>query len=414
MKRIIPIIALCIVASGLGAAETAPAGSGASVDEIRVIGLKRTRRSVVDGLLERYIGQEADDALPRRITATLLDTGIFEDIEVREIDTEAEKTTIEVTLKEKWTILPIPMFSSDSDGMTAGIAVIDMNAFGMTDKLFTQATIMPSGWSASAAYIDAPNEGRGLKKSISMGYQKERTEQVDIEDDAFRRYDASNADFTLGFGLPLGEAPASFDFGAAFRERGVDRESDDGLDVPDAGRVVSGSAGLEYRTSSWNGAFLSETSAAAVAQYAYGIEGDSFYALRFRAVFERPLTTGLRVVSRASAVWAPEAPPVFESDRSAASVAILPKHFSAPSMAGGSLGFEARLAAFKFGTLSGLANYQGAVVADGDGETETAHGPAAGIRLYLAKVAVPAMDLSFAYNVPTGLYQVVFGIGMRM
>lgn len=410
----IAVFAFCCIASALWSAESASAEGKPTVAAIKVVGLKRTRQSVVDGLLERYIGQEATDALPRRITATLLDTGIFEDIVVREIDADDEKTTMEVSLTEKWTILPLPMFASDSDGITAGVAVMDMNAFGMTDKLFAQGTLMPTGWSASAAYIDAPDSGRGPRKTFSMGYLKERTDQTDADDETVRRYLANNADLAAALGLPLGDAPASADFGAAFRERGAERGDDDFRAVPDPGRTISLSAGLSYRTSSWNGAFLSETSAAASAQYSYGLVGDSFYAFRLRAVFERPATAGIRLVSRASAVWAPEAPAVFESDRSAASVAILPKHFSAPSLAGGSLGFEARLAAFGFGTLSGLANYQGAVAVDGHGGTVAAHGPAAGIRLYLAKVAIPAMDLSYAYDIPTGLYQVVFGIGMRM
>lgn len=383
------------------------------VAKIQVTGLKRTRQPVVDDLLRGYLGEQFSQDLSRRIVATLLDTGIFENIQVRRVGEVPDGAVLEVSLVEKWTILPLPMFSSDSEGITAGIALIDMNAFGMNDKLFASALIMPGGWTGSVAYIDASKSPADPKKSLSVAYLKNRTVQTDLEDQRVRRFDATFAEIGTGVSLPLMGGPVSAELGLAFRDRAVDADSRDSENRVYSSRVLAGRAGVSYRASAWDGTFLSQSSVDLQGSYAYGLLGDSFYTLRARAVMERPLGAGFRLVAQSSAFYAPDAPATFEEGRASASVAILPKQFSSTALVGGTLGFEARLAAFSFGTLSALANYQGAVVAEADGAAAFAHGPAAGIRLYLAKVAVPAMDLSAAYNLPTGLFQVVFGIGMR-
>jgi len=64
--------------------------------------------------------------------------------------------------------------------------------------------------------------------------------------------------------------------------------------------------------------------------------------------------------------------------------------------------------------LSALLSYQ---VAFTDGPILGAgfdHGPAGGVRVYVAKVAIPALDAGAAYNVETGIFKATFGIGMRM
>jgi hypothetical protein len=36
-----------------------------------------------------------------------------------------------------------------------------------------------------------------------------------------------------------------------------------------------------------------------------------------------------------------------------------------------------------------------------------------GVRLYLSKIAIPAVDLGAAWNAETGLWRGAFGVGMR-
>jgi hypothetical protein len=131
-------------------------------------------------------------------------------------------------------------------------------------------------------------------------------------------------------------------------------------------------------------------------------------------VVEQPLLPGLRAVIRAGAFQAADAPIVFEEGPHAAGVAILPSDFRSPSIAGVSGGFEARLLSIRSGTFSAIAAYQMAIAKGGTEGDVFAQGPSFGIRLYLSKIAVPAVDIGAAYNMETGIWRGAFGIGMRM
>jgi hypothetical protein len=123
---------------------------------------------------------------------------------------------------------------------------------------------------------------------------------------------------------------------------------------------------------------------------------------------------GLRFSLRTAANWAADAPAVFQEDVQSVGGTILPSSIAAPLVAAGSLGLEGRLVKFPFGSLSALASWQLVRADGGPAGSVLAYGPTGGLRLYVAKVAVPALDLGAAYNLRTGLYQVAVGVGMRM
>jgi hypothetical protein len=201
--------------------------------------------------------------------------------------------------------------------------------------------------------------------------------------------------------------------GFAFKERGV---SDPEKSAGGPSQIlpgIHGADGLIHRSSDWNGVFLLESLASLGASYSFG----------WWATPSIPSTPGRGGTSPGNAaagqgqrrgpLFAPGAA-VFDVSPSALGLTILPSDFAARSAASAVFGLEARLAAFRFGLLSALVSYEGAVV---NGEllgTEIAHGPSAGIRLYVAKVAVPAMSVVISYNAEADVVRGSFGIGMRM
>lgn len=141
-------------------------------------------------------------------------------------------------------------------------------------------------------------------------------------------------------------------------------------------------------------------------------------ALSARFHYDLALWLGLKLVSRGDGVWSPKAPPAAETGAEtgadAARLIILPGAFVARSLAGLSLGLEFRILSLGPANFAGLASYQIGVSEGPLIGLRLDHGPAAGLRLYLARVAVPALDLSVAYNAATGIPRLSFGIGMRM
>jgi len=383
------------------------------ITRVSVEGLRRTKPGVTERLLRQFIGTPAADLDQAAVIAVLLDTGIFEDIQIetRE-DTDTDGTLMAVTLKEKWSFIPLPVFVAASDGITAGAAVIDANAFGLNDKIFSVGLILPAGWMTSIAYVNVPDTETSLKWSVSAFFSRQDKTVVNELDEDIRRYgyDALAGSFEVG--VPVW-GPWQFSVAGLFKERGV-RDIGEALAAPEAARVLGVQPGLSARSTEWDGVFLSERSFSLDYTWNYGLINDSYQSVKAAGVYEQPLFPGFKLGARAAGVYEADAPVVFEEAPSTVGITILPSSFSAPILAGGSLALEGRLIQFPFGTLSALLAWQ---TAWSDGPllgSRFDQGPAGGIRLYVAKVAVPAVDIGAAYNLETGLFRATFGIGMRM
>ncbi len=409
------VVRLAVAAALTFAAALASAGESAlTIRTIEVTGLRRTKEKTVTQLLERYIGSPAAELDKDEVSALLIRTGIFENVRAAAVPSEdGTSARLEVAVDEKWSIIPAPVFAVTSSGITAGAAFLDANAFGLNDKLLSVALKLPSGWMTSIAYTDESDGSRSGRNSVSAYISmKERTDE-DTTEATLRRYQSSAVDFAFETARPL-FLDTNASLGFAFKERGVSDPEKSAVAEPDPARVFMVRTGLSTRSSDWNGVFLLESLASLGASYSFGLVGDSFYTFDARAVVERPLGTRLRARASAAGLFSPLAPAVFDVSPSALGLTILPSDFAARSAASAVFGLEARLAAFRFGLLSALVSYEGAVV---NGEllgTEIAHGPSAGIRLYVAKVAVPAMSVVVSYNAEADVVRGSFGIGMRM
>lgn len=158
------IAPLCIyVPAGL-AAPLFGQGLGSAaplVADISVSGLTRTRPAVAKRFLEGSIGRDVASIRDEEVAAVLLDTGIFEEIELR-FEERPEGALMAVSLREKWSIIPLPIFAAGSYGIVAGAALIDANAFGLNDKLFAVGLALPGGWMSSVAYVKTQARARAL------------------------------------------------------------------------------------------------------------------------------------------------------------------------------------------------------------------------------------------------------------
>lgn len=401
-------------ASFLLAAAFPLAAHGEPITAVRVEGLKRTRPAMVRRLLAEFEGVDAATLDKERVALVLLDTGLFEDVRV---DANAEDGSggraLQVTVSEKWSVIPVPAFAATADGITAGAAVIDANAFGLADTLVAVGLVLPTGWMASAAYVDSSADARSPRLSYSAYVSRQDRRVQDERSAELARWASSELDLSFSAEFPLLRG-AGLSAGIAFRERAAEAADGSAFSPPPPGRAVAGKAGAFYRSTSWDGVFISEASAYLQASWSYGLEGASWPAAEFRSRWELPFVPGFRARLSAAGIWAPDSPAVFESDPFAAGTALLPGRFAAASLAGAEAGLELRALKLPFGSVSALASYQAAAARGSRVGDVLAYGPAAGLRLYIAKVAVPAVDVGAAWNLATGIPRFSFGIGMRM
>ena len=387
------------------------------ITRIEVSGLRRTQDSVVQALLRSYRGEVAGRVDPNAVAARLLETGIFEDIQVTlRPDRGDGDYTLVVAVREKWTIIPVPIFAASSDGITAGAALIDANALGLNHKLFLLGLWISDGWLSGIAYSTGSESSHKIGLSTSLFYSRQERKLVDPEDRDLRRFSADDLSTEVGLGIPL-SGPLRLSVGLGFRDLSVSSATEPttaAFPQGESGRYLNPKVGVSARSSRWDGVFLSENTGTLRYTYHGALQGQTYQdvALGFQ-VQVAPLP-GLRFGLRGTELYGFDVPLALEIPAAEAGISILPSNYHAATLSAGAFTAEGRLFSFRWGVISALVGYQGAFTQGLLTGPRWDQGPTAGLRLYVARVAIPAIDVGVAYNLSTALFRATFGVGMRM
>jgi hypothetical protein len=383
--------------------------------EIKIDGLKRTKQRVAEEPLQQFLGMNAETINLDDVSAAILGLGILDLQEVGIIDAEdGSGKILWVSVMEKWTIFPIPLFVVNSSGYSAGLMFMDSNAFGLNDKFALGGMYGSSGWMAALMYFHQGRKGLPGWNTAAV-YSSNTEEYQNQEDESIRRFKLNSLSAMLGLTYDFNELLSSRAQVSFFK--GEISQDGDSFAVPeDDGYYLGASIGAGIAKNGWDGYFLSNKSLSVSFDYSYGLDGPSYYTLQMKGNFEHPLLPkllpGLKTIVKSALIYSPDAPPLFESSASSADIDILPGSFSAKNYLGGSAGLEKSLFRFSFGTLSSFASYQ-FVYSDGPILDQCIdHGVAGGIRFYMTKLALPALGIGVSYNVAASFFQAYFNLGM--
>jgi hypothetical protein len=384
------------------------------ITSLSITGLKRTRVSAAEKPLKRFIGEEAAALDMNEVKAAVLDTGILEPLSVEIIeDMPGGRNILAVEVREKWSIFPIPVFFIGSGSMAAGGAFYDANAFGVNDKMAAAGMYQSNGWMATLMYIHSPGGDRAAGWNASFFFAREDREDGNQRDKTIRRFSIDS--FAAGGGLRYqftSFAEGSFRLGYTNR---MLRENGHSLLAPSSGaQVLEMGPEFSIRKTVWDGYLLSEKSASLRYLYSQGIGAPSFHSLSFRGIFEQTILPGFRTSIRSGLLWNPLVPVLFESSPGAAEVNILPRSFSARHYAGLSLGLEKYLFKISAGTFSALASWQMVYSHGSIMENQFDYGVSGAVFFYMSKLAIPAVGIGVAYNIPAGYAQFSFSMGMSL
>ena len=118
-------------------------------------GLSRTDEEEARRMISVPLGIAASPATVRKIEEDLLESELFATVEAQaERDPETGDTVVRITVQEKWTLIPLPFFSTDGDSMSGGVAVIESNLFGNNQQLIGAAIAGSGGFSGFLSFSD--------------------------------------------------------------------------------------------------------------------------------------------------------------------------------------------------------------------------------------------------------------------
>ena len=390
-------------------------GISGTIISIEVTGLKRTKPHIARYPLEKFLGREGSTLDLNEVKAAVKDTEILEPVVVELTETEGG-LILRVTVEEKWSLFPVPLVMGGSAGYDFGLFLADTNAFGMRDTAALGGMYGSAGWLLMTMYNHTPNR-KGLPgwNGFFM-YTRREHEDSDRKEKIHRRYTADALHFSLGLNYPFTGSITGF---VSVSFTGISpKKNDNAFNNPEKEVMYLGlTPGFALRFINWDGYLLSQKGFTLRYSYNMGIYGSSFHELEFQGVFEQSLIPGFRFNLRNGTVWKFDSSgdlsePLLEDGPSKAHVDILPRKFSAMQYIGFSAGLEKYLYKNRWGTLSILGSWNCVFSRGPISGFEFDNGPSGGIRVYLSRLAIPALGAGIAYNLNSGLFQFYFSIGM--
>ena len=204
------------------------------INSIVIQGNVRTKEDVVRRiLLPIEEGTIYTDRTKDEIIQKLRSTGIFNpEIEVVS-KTHNGKTEILITLKDKWTLIPIPIVSiADQDSWRAGALVIEGNLLGYY-KTLGLGFFYGSGGYSFLSFFSSPlflYTDMTLTAGFSAGFDE--TEDLTVQEDILREYQADTLSGSLGVEYPLMET-LFFTGGWEYDRSSLRKESRELTGIPD-------------------------------------------------------------------------------------------------------------------------------------------------------------------------------------
>lgn len=364
-------------------------------------GLKRTKRSYMDNLLADFIGKPVTVDTMKMVETQLQAQNLFDQIDLSARALDDGQAAVEISFKEKWSLLPLPVGYYSEGNFGAGLFLMDVNALGqhctaIAGGLYSSTTIM------GAAIFQRPPAKKGsLGFSVSGNFSKSEHNLVNSQKRGVYRYENYYAGVRTNLLFKPSKATnASLGVGYSFLEP---------IDSPKIPRINQWgvTAGWGISGSSWNGYFLISNSFNVGSELIFSDNSKQRFAqtVNFNAEVQQAVHPKIRLMTAAKGFFSNDLYVTNFVGRGSSGVTLLPSGFVTPQIFGLLSGLEAVVAKNKFGMLSVYALYEVAVARDWDKTFYACHGPEAGVRLYLAKIAFPAFSMGMSYNINEDRFQ---------
>ena len=370
------------------------------IQGVEVRGLNKTNKSVVLARIQVEQGQPLSSFNPEKTLQRLRKLNLFHSIAV-DYEPAGNGVGIIASLKEKMTLIPLPVIRFSGTYQAYGLFLLDMNFLGLGKKLFGGVMyIPPRGWNVQVGYIDPEFLATDFIITSKLVIGEEIFENSFPGRPVFQRFEVFHfhSEFTAGYKI----FEKHFLSLLSMYKIGNSSSPENALDVPPS--VQAFYQGIRYR---YRDIYIKQVLTFGldiITDYARGIpvKGDvkGHDYSRLLAKYSLPVFSSHRL-SLLVHGGAGEMPPAFETRIGGmAGYKTLPSNeISADYYISGTLTYEYPIYHSSFLTVTAAASWeQGAFKKDDQG-MQNAFGPGAGFRVYLKKIAIPAVGLDLVYNI---------------
>ena len=391
---------------------------GMKVRSVNFLGLKKTKNAYLQPKVKKIRGSQFSEKTLVELEKILQIEGLFDEISFNVFPVSESEVDIEVFLKEKLTFLPLPFAAYSSSGAFGGIMIFDTNAFGMKDTFLAGGFFSKETQSGLLAFSKSPKDNfvPGFRLSFSAARNTKKIQKFEPhdDDDFILKYKSTDISASVALAEKITEQ-TNASLGISFTSL-KEKDIKGYEDIVDSIKIMSVFGDLNYSKSDWNGWFISSINASLSGKISFTNDSNYQYGQIYSARFslQKPILPRLRFLSQASGTIGKNNHISLYSGRGAASSTIISDKFVSQRLAGASSGLEFAAAKLRFGTISVYANYEGVIAQDYDGKYNFNHGFNCGSKLYLSKLAVPALAMGLSYNVVQKklFYSLAMGVSM--
>lgn len=368
------------------------------VADIRIDGLKRTKRSTVLKIIDVNEGDEIDTTSLEPIKQKLLEAGIFTpDITLSIIPVDESYAKLFIYLTDKWTFIPLPFLSFSEDSFTLGGIFIESNLLGLQHSLVL-GTIYSDDDLTGFTSWKLPEFDYGTL-SLSLSFYSGDSKIMNFDGDILKGDEAQFIAFGPSYTLPLF---SNSDIKTSFRYK-IDKDENHILLNND----------LAYKKLTYTETFTKGLNLNLEYRSDINLDQSLYYkGLTFKGSYSNMLFSHLIFFDFKSGYN-------FDKDDyyllfgAKKGSLVIPKNLVRSNRyTTGHLAIELKLIEFIWGYLTFPIFYEaGLVNIVSVKDDSTYHGPGLGVNLYMKKVAIPAMGLFYVYDIPNDRYNFTFSIG---
>lgn len=370
------------------------------VKEIRVKGAVKTRISYIMSHTDSKAGDLLSTFNPHSFVNKLKRKNIFSDIEIYYFK-ESGMAIIEIVVTEKITVIPLPMFSSNSRNTVYGFYLLESNFLGYGKNLFTGGTWSNAGWSGIFGYID-PALFSSFRMNVFLIYKNNIYQDGDIDGYMVREYKSEERRGRLDIGWNF-KSIFFFYLSGSYQSFLIDEGYRKGFNPPEPQEDI-------------RGAILFTISDLAFYEYFnYGLQIRTEIAehipidSRYKSYRTGEIHTDyfLKVfsfhrISFSGTAFFGNAPDVAleriggkPGFRTLPADIITAEHYLSATAA-----YEFPFLKYKWGAVTILSFWEHGLIIQSK-ESYSFYGPGAGILIYLKRVALPAVGFNYARNLKT-------------